>query len=133
MAFKKIRETIAAFRNRGTTQAATISTRTDSAVIKKAENYAVDFILLVGLVYPISIITVSLLHRLIDIEIEGFDTYTSTIVGIYLAFLIGRYHDKIVACFTTLIPIAVIKEKLDPYFGSKLSETLHAFKFKKDH
>jgi hypothetical protein len=84
-------------------------------------------VVLIGIVIPISIALGSLLAALAKAWKIGppdgagdADKYVSVFVGVILAYVIGHLHRRIVRW----LPF----HKLNPYFGSKIQETIRALK-----
>ena len=128
MAFKKIRETIDAFKTVQESEPYVSSAdKSLNQVDEPVENLTIDLLILV-LIFVASIQIAKIMHWLIDPDAAAFDTWVSTIVAMSSAFVIGQFHERILASIKRMIPEQKIKKALNPYFGSKLRETILAFK-----
>lgn len=126
MAFKKIKETIAAFKTPLPTHDDTMEWYRDS-VVRRIEGHKADYDVALKIAFFIVIILpAAIAIGNISAKIFAFESaskYISTTVGIILAFIAGKFYEEITSLIEKWIPI----HKLDPYFGSKIRETIRAF------
>ncbi len=120
MAFRKIRETVAALQSKPTPTLTAYEQELKSRFEAKAPaNIAVNLGVRLAVVIPALLLLNALLSQVFHVSTE-----TTGMLSVVLAYVIAVIHPKIIDGLFGPIPF----HKLNPYFGSKLEETIAAFR-----
>ncbi|MFQ5898232.1 MAG: hypothetical protein ACE5JN_08290 [Candidatus Methylomirabilia bacterium] len=124
MAFRKIRETVEAFRTAPFTHDEKLDQYEQELRSrfekKEPANTAINIAVLVVVVLPCSYLLALLLSKVFSLSTDVGGIVTSMVLTYLLFAAHGRLFDKL----QEVIPFY----KLNPYFGSKLEETIAAFR-----
>ena len=128
MAFRKIKETIQAFRGAPPSLGEQLDLYEqelrarvfDRDKGKEKPNLAVILIALFIVVLPLASFLAGVAHSFLKVD----EKITAIIISVSVTYILDSARDRIMA--------AIPFQKLNPYFGSKIEETIGAFRVKKD-